>query len=548
MKKKLFVACLCLFSFCSSTAFSSESTIETPEFWRDSGKAAILNSANLPRIERKAKNVILFIGDGMGISTVTASRILDGQRKGMTGEENFLSFERLPYSALSKTYNTNQQTADSAGTMTAMITGVKTKAGFISVDQNVRRGDATSASGHNLFTLLEKAELAGKSTGVVTTARVTHATPASCYAHVSERGWEVDAALPEGALVKDIAAQLVDFSKDWKERGYEVDGLEVAMGGGRSSFFPAGEIDRKYSGEPDVGSRKDGRNLAADWLAGNPRSAYAYDLESFEEVDPLEVDHLLGLFEGGHMMYEADRVEGVVNEPSLADMATKAVQILNRNEDGYFLMVEGGRIDHAHHAGNAYRALTDTIAFSEAIQNVLDMVDLNETLVVVTADHSHVFTMAGYSVRGNNILGAVVGNDKRGERAEEFTKDKLGKPYTTLGYANGPGYLGASNTQPEGFKHFPHSHQSTEPNANGRPDIVHAYGLTVDMNDSEALKNHLQESCVPTGGETHGGEDVGVWAAGPYAHLLHGTIEQHVIFHLMDYSFGLEIEDPFANE
>ena len=114
---------------CATVSHAGE---ETPERWAAEGKQAILDSLALKPIETKARNVILFVGDGMGISTVTASRIYEGQKRGETGEENRLSFERLPYTALSKTYNTNLQTPDSAGTMTAMVTGVKTRAGFLS--------------------------------------------------------------------------------------------------------------------------------------------------------------------------------------------------------------------------------------------------------------------------------------------------------------------------------------------------------------------------------------------------------------------------------
>ncbi|MCH6258575.1 alkaline phosphatase [Puniceicoccaceae bacterium K14] len=534
--------------FCVNAKTAPDLPNESPEYWRESGKAAILDALNAPRIEKKAKNVILFIGDGMGISTVTASRILDGQLEGRAGEENLLSFEKFPYTALAKTYNTNQQTPDSAGTMTAMVTGVKTKAGFISVNQRVGRGDAESTVGNELFTLLEKAEIAGKSTGVVSTARITHATPASCYAHSPERNWEVNSVLPESSPVKDIAAQLIDFPKDWKARGYNLDGLEVAIGGGRASFFPKGEIDEEFSREGDEGARTDGRNLAKEWIDGYKKSAYVHDAESFSKINPKKIDHLLGLFESSHMEYEADREGDDAGEPSLTEMSIKAVDILQRNKKGYFLMIEAGRIDHAHHAGNAYRALRDAIEFSEAIQAVVDKVNLEETLIVVTADHSHVFTMAGYPIRGNNILGAVVGNDWKGEPKDDFSRDLLGKPYTTLGYANGPGYLGASDSQPEGFKTFPHHMKQVEPNRGGRPDIAEEFELSIEQNKRRALLYHLQDSCIPLGSETHGGEDVGVWAIGPYAHLLHGTIEQHVIYHLMDFALGLEVADPFTAE
>src|SRR6476469_10002619 len=131
---------------------------ESAETWRRDGWNYISNTKNL--VERKgvAKNVILFLGDGMGISTVTASRIYEGQTRGESGEENLLSFEEFPYRALSKTYSTNQQTSDSAPTMSAIVTGVKTNEGELSVDQGTIRGDYRSVKGHETKTLLEYAE------------------------------------------------------------------------------------------------------------------------------------------------------------------------------------------------------------------------------------------------------------------------------------------------------------------------------------------------------------------------------------------------------
>src|SRR5918997_771611 len=168
---------------------------EGREQWYSDGRRAVEEAKRLRAQTGRAKNVILFVGDGMGVATVTAARILEGQRRGASGEENLLSFERLPYLALSKTYSANQQTSDSAPTMTAIVTGVKTDDGFISVDQDAVRGDHTTVAGNELPTFLEIAERAGLSTGVVSTANVTHATPASCYAHSPERNWECDANL-----------------------------------------------------------------------------------------------------------------------------------------------------------------------------------------------------------------------------------------------------------------------------------------------------------------------------------------------------------------
>lgn len=208
-------------------------------------RSGINSGSTVTNKQPASKNVILFVGDGMGISTITAARIFEGQQKGMDGEGNQLAFEKLPYLALSKTYSANQQTPDSAPTMTAMVTGVKTNDRMISVSQSISRGekDINKLKAAQLTTILEHAELKGLSTGVVSTARLTHATPAATYAHSSNRDWEANAQLPKDTQLKDIAAQLIDHFGD----GGIGDGLEVALGGGRTKFMPNTMIDPEYA-------------------------------------------------------------------------------------------------------------------------------------------------------------------------------------------------------------------------------------------------------------------------------------------------------------
>lgn len=231
--------------------------------WFSSGRAAVEQALLVQPAGDRARNVILFVGDGMGISTVTAARILEGQRRGGPGEENVLAFEQLPYLALSKTYSVNQQVADSAPTATAMMTGVKTNDAVIGLDERAVHGQHATAAGHELTTLLELAEDAGLGTGIVTTARLTHATPAAAYARTVERDWEDDAALSPAARrdgFPDIAKQLVQFSRG--------DGIDVALGGGRSHFLPRATADPEY---PRLeGRRRDGRNLVEEWTARYP--------------------------------------------------------------------------------------------------------------------------------------------------------------------------------------------------------------------------------------------------------------------------------------
>jgi alkaline phosphatase len=491
---------------------------ESREQWLSDGRQAVTKAMRLRAQGLRARNVILFVGDGMGVSTVTAARILDGQMRGESGEENLLSFERLPYVAISKTYSVNQQTSDSAPTMTAIITGAKTNDGVLSVDQDVVPGDHTTVKGNELMTIFEIAEQVGLSTGVVSTARITHATPAACYAHSPERNWESDNELSAAARANgfpDIARQLIEFPYG--------DGPEVVLGGGRGKFTPRSVADPEYP--TLMGERGDGRNLIDEWVAKRPRSVYAWNKGQFDATNLRQTDRLLGLFEISHMKYEHDRKKDVGSEPSLSEMTSKAIDLLAKNRKGFFLMVEGGRIDHAHHDNNAYRALTETIEFANAVKAALAKVDLRETLVIVTADHSHTLTIAGYPTRGNDILGKVRANDDRGNPASSYEKDAQGLPYTTLGYING--------------------RMNTSESQSGNGD---AGRRRLDLsNVNTADPNYRQGAAVPLATETHGGDDVVIYAGGPCAHLFHGVQEQNVIFHIMVQALKLPLKRGSPN-
>lgn len=498
---------------------------ETPERWYEEGRAVVernlsyrYSNSSVPQ----AKNVILFIGDGMGISTVTAARILAGQLEGQTGEENELFFETFPNVALSKTYNTDAQVADSAGTTSAMATGIKTDRGIISINQYVERGDCNSVEGNITETFLERAEQRGLSTGVVTTARLTHATPAANYAHTMERDYEDDRDaenLRVAGDCPDIARQLIEFVDNIPGS----DGIEVALGGGRRSF-----ITRTDGADPETGNqgeRLDGRNLPQEWVDSHENSAYVWNKEQFDAIDSNNVDHLLGLFNPSHMQYSFDTPTDSGGEPSLSEMTAKAIEILDKNETGFYLNVEAGRIDHAHHAVNPFRALMDTIELANAVETAVEMVDLNETLIIVTADHSHVFIIAGYPKRGNPILGKVVGLDSGGRPRNEPSLARDGLPYTTLGYANGRGHaeLPDRNTADAIY--------TVEVQEERRNDFT-------DVDTTH--EGFHSESLVPLSDETHAGEDVAIYAIGPGSDLIRGVMEQHVIFHVMMEATQLE--------
>jgi len=447
---------------------------------------------------QQARNVILFIGDGMGVTTVTAARIFDGQSKGLKGEEHWLSFERFPDVALVKTWNSNQQVPDSAGTATAMLTGSKTRAGVINIGPEPRRGDCRASESRSLTSLASEASRRGLATGVVTTARLTHATPATMYATSPERNWESDRRMPEDARADgclDIASQLVEDSN--------AAALAVAMGGGARGFFGAGAGGERLDANAD---------LPGDWVSAAPGRRFVTTAAELATVAPGET--VLGLFARSHMTYMAERTDEST-EPTLTEMTTRAIDLLAQNPQGYFLMVEGGRIDHAHHDGRPGYAMLETQEFNRAVEAALQRVDLDETLVLVTADHSHVFTMGGYPTRGNPILGLVVNNDSRGEPLDEPALAADGQPYTTLGYYNGPGAI----------RELPRKMPETG------IDAVAQSLIPVQW---------LEEDGSWSYDESHGGEDVALYGTGPGSERVRGVIEQDRIHDIMRAALGFD--------
>ncbi|MBL0452254.1 alkaline phosphatase [Aeromonas veronii] len=431
-----------------------------------------------------AKNVILFIGDGMGPTVLTATRLFK------VGEEGNLEMMKLPRSARIKTFSNDAQTTDSAPSMAAYTTGVKmnneviamssdTKAVAPGKDANGNKtvNNCSSDNGKPVPTILELAKAAGKSVGAVTTTELTHATPAATYAHICHR----DAAY-------DIAAQAVPGGTGFNQA--LGDGVDVLMGGGANHWTP-------YSAS-NKGGRNDNRDLTAEMKA----QGYSY-VTTQSELAKVTSGKVLGLFSSkSHLDYELDRVaKGTANtQPSLSEMTAKAIDLLSKNSQGYFLMVEGGRIDHALHGTNAKRSLTDAVALDEAVKTALGKVDLNNTLIVVTADHDHTMTINGYSAKGNPVLDLV----KNGDGSTQNDVD--GKPFTTLVFGNGP----------------------------NRPDV-----RPVLTSDQVMANDYLQETGVKLTSETHGGGDVMLFADGAGSNRFKGTLDNTKVFGKLREALGL---------
>jgi len=455
----------------------------------------------------EATNVIFFLGDGMGPTTITASRIYK------YGEAGSLNMDKLKRTARIKTFSKDAQTTDSAPSMAAYMTGVKMNNEVISMSADtvawspagVALGSRASNTcntvannGTPATTILEQAIAKGKATGVVTTARLTHATPATTYAHICNRNAE-----------NDIATQAVPTHANYNKALGK--GVDILMGGD-SSYW-----------QPKSGSMYDGRSDNVNLISAMQTSGYTYvnDLTTFNAAPVASGTKILGLFDQagsqGHMSYEADR--DPTKEPSLAQMTKKAIDILSKNSNGYFLMVEGGRIDHALHGTNAYRALTDTIAFDDAIKVALDNVDLSKTLIVVTADHDHTMAFNGYPSLGNNILGKADNyvNVKKGIPALS-SGDKL--PYTTLVFGNGSG--NGSFTANGGATRL-----ST------RADLTSVDTTTKDFNQEYGI-----QTGTSVGGETHGGGDVMLFSTGAGNAGFKGTIDNTKVYGLIKSAFG----------
>ena len=440
-------------------------------------------------------NVVFFLGDGMGLTTMTAARIYK------VGEDGELTMDTLPETGFVRTFSNNAQVTDSAPSMSAYMTGVKMNNEVISMSPDTSAYDAggkdylsgadstcPSGNGKPVTTLLELMKAAGYGTGVVTTTRITHATPAATYAHICHRDGE-----------NTIAAQLTPGGA-----GYNAalgDGVDVIFGGGRKHFL---------SSKNDGGVRTDGRDLTKDLQ----KACYSY-ASTRAQFDALSASSkkVVGLFTSSHMSYDLDR--NPADEPSLGEMTNKAIDVLAAKKKGFFLMVEGGRIDHALHETTARKALQDTVAFDSAIRGAIDKLNtidpgLKNTLIVVTADHDHTLVLNGYAKRTGpssdanpGVLG-LLKNYVTGANAVDST----GAPFTIIGFGTG---------------------ESRKPNRGALTDA-----------DVYAPTYH-QEAVIPVapGGETHGGTDVFIGARGLGAERFTGTMDNTEVFGLIKQAVGL---------
>ena len=297
---------------------------------------AIILSYPILSFAAQAKNIILMIGDGMGpahihITWLYATRHL-GKDLVMTEIMN------KGQTAYMVNDTADSTVTESAAAAVQMATGIKVLSKSIGIGPD----------GRVLKTILEMAKEKGMATGLVTTSGITDATPAAFVAHVERRSEE-----------ERIAEQLVNSN------------VNILFGGRKAFFLP----------EAEKGRRKDTRNLIHE----AKRNGYTL-VSTAEEMRNAQGEKILGLFNQGSMLFEIDRKGS--QEPSLAEMTSKALNVLSRNEKGFFLMVEAGRIDHAAHMNDIGALIWDTLAFDEAIRVTYEFQKAHpDTLLIITADH-----------------------------------------------------------------------------------------------------------------------------------------------------------------
>ena len=464
---------------------------------------------------RKARNVIFFIGDGMGVSTVTAARVFS------VGVDGQLVLDQFPHTALSKTYSADSITPDSAPTMTAMMTGDQHEPERHRLRERTEANDFNNdGDGAKSWTLLELAKRSGMRVGAVSTAQITHATPAATYSHVNQRNNE-----------NDIALQALPSDATYNQRLGR--GVDILMGGGRRFFLPNNVMDE----EGVRGARTDSRDLRAEFRAAGYN--YAWNKSGFDALRSLPA---LGLFESGHMEWEFDRPSDLGGEPSLKDMTVKAIQLLegatrrgrrvisctSRAAASTTHITPATRIarwstrrNSTRRSGRPRRWSTSAIRSSSSAPTTATC----STSRAIRCAHCRncpipSSPMTRVTTRPPQLVTAFSTSSGTSTRARDMSS-RL--PIATacrtsvLGYHNGPGYRGMPRVDPR-----------TDPFA----------GLGGAVPNGPAHPAYFQEAAVPMSSETHSGEDVAIYAVGPGSELVRGTVKNTHIFQVMKRALG----------
>lgn len=306
---------------------------------------------------KQPKYVFYFIGDGLGASQRQFSEFFVQEK--MSNPDQRLLVNSLPVAGMNTTYAKNSLITDSAAAGTALASGVKTNNGVVGMD----------AQGNRVKTLIEAAAAEGMATGIVTTTRLTHATPAAFASHNESRN-------NENEIAEDFLNSGVDFF----------------AGGGVRHFIPKSmkKPNADAVGATIKSKRKDERNLVDEFAEKGYKTYMGMEgARQFKKDNFSRIDKVFAAFTYTHMPYEIERMNLYPEVPSISEMTAAAIDVLSKDRGGFFLMVEGGRIDHAAHANDPTGVIHDTIAFDNAVKVAYDFLQKhqNDTLIVVVGDH-----------------------------------------------------------------------------------------------------------------------------------------------------------------
>jgi alkaline phosphatase len=468
----------------------------TVEAMAGSDKASVAWDAFATPEGRKAKNVILFIGDGLSMAHRTAARILSkGITEGRYGGE--LAIDDMPYMALVSTAGTDSVITDSANSMTAYTTGHKSCVNALGVycAKNLR---ALAHPKVETIAELAKRKL-GLAVGVVTNTEIEDATPAGMVAHTRLR-----------SDYEDIVRMFYKVQPD------------VIMGGGATPFLP-----KRWDPVSYVDKFKE---------AGYAFSASASELAA--EAEKSETRKLLGLFNDGNMDGALDRkllkrgsVSKFPDQPDLTQEVRAALQVLSRNDNGFVLMVESGLIDKYSHSLDWERAVYDTIMLDDAVQLAKDFAaNRNDTLIIVVPDHAHPISLIGTY------------DDAAGNTLRERLQTYAAAQFPNYAPADGEGYPPAvevSRRLALVFAAYPDYCDAGRPNLPGAAELGKVPKLSNEAYCAPGSALRVGNLPMTTRGGVHSGDDVVLTATGPGAEVFHGHVDNTMVFRAMALALGL---------
>uniref|UniRef100_A0A0K0DS39 alkaline phosphatase n=1 Tax=Strongyloides stercoralis TaxID=6248 RepID=A0A0K0DS39_STRER len=501
-------------------------------FWKALSREFLENKINYLKsigvsIEKnkKPKNVILFIGDGMGTTITTVSRIFKNQNISLNNEKPIFdqtpfSFEKFQTSGVVRTHSLDLHVGTSTAGASAMTTGQKCKSGLVNIKATADLKTCKIKDDEKQINSLVYEALKNKiKVGLVTTTRISHGTPASLYAFSKSRFYESD----QHFKTNDDRINCDDITK--QILNYPANQFTVLLGGGRSYFLPKNEKDPIYRNIS--GTRLDGKNIINEWKKLSKNHKVLLTKNDLLNQDHSSKSNILGIFSPSHLKYyELKNELDKETQPTLEEMTESAIKLLSKNNhNGYFLLIEGGLIDVAAHENKGYIAFSETRELDKAVvkaQKLTKEIALKtnpfneeDTLIIVTADHSHPLNLNGFPSRNDSILGANMATFAK------VASPTDNKTLPNLMFTSGKGF---------------HTMFSKDLNMKGyvRNNLT-----------SEYLKdpNVLTPSCILSDYGSHGGEDVNSFVTGPLSYIFSGNYDNTQIAYNIKYALCINEEN-----